>query len=135
MQFKAGRSLSSKRTLKGGAPQGTLIGNYLFILATNDLGHAEEPKVPENMPAMQMSQRPRENTPIPEILPFRPLTNSCCFSTPTTRGQFQAFEPRSPDTKEEEGASPGLVMVTKSLAQISSKLKYMPNPARNSLKK
>ena len=37
MQFKVDSTLSSERHLKGGAPQGTLLGNYLFILATNDL--------------------------------------------------------------------------------------------------
>ena len=37
MQFKIGSTLSSKRLLKGGAPQGTLLGNFLFILATDNL--------------------------------------------------------------------------------------------------
>ena len=37
MQFKVGNSLSTSRLLRGGAPQGTLLGNFLFILATNDL--------------------------------------------------------------------------------------------------
>lgn len=38
MQFRVGRSLSSKRGLSGGALQGTLMGDYLFILTMDRLG-------------------------------------------------------------------------------------------------
>ena len=37
MSFYVGNEWSSERKLKGGAPQGTLLGNYLFILATDNL--------------------------------------------------------------------------------------------------
>ena len=37
MQFKVDSTLSTKWQLKGGTPQGTLLGNYLFVLTTNDL--------------------------------------------------------------------------------------------------
>ena len=37
MIFKAGQATSTPRLLKGGAPQGTLIGNYLFIMTTDQL--------------------------------------------------------------------------------------------------
>ena len=37
MQFRVGYIMSSLRPLRGGAPQGMLLGNYLFVLATDDL--------------------------------------------------------------------------------------------------
>ena len=37
MQFKVGEARSSERQLRGGAPKGTLLGNFLFILSTNRL--------------------------------------------------------------------------------------------------
>ena len=42
LQFKVGNEHSSKRTLRGGAPQGTLLGNYLFILTTDSLDKGEQ---------------------------------------------------------------------------------------------
>ena len=35
MQFKVENVISEQRLLRGGAPQGTLLGNYLFILTTD----------------------------------------------------------------------------------------------------
>lgn len=40
MEFKVNESFSAKRLLKGGSPQGTLLGNFLFILATDSLEEA-----------------------------------------------------------------------------------------------
>ena len=37
MQIKAGDEKSDKRLVKGGSPQGTLLGNYLFVITTDDL--------------------------------------------------------------------------------------------------
>ena len=42
MKFKVNNTLSEPRTLKGGSPQGTLLGNFLFIMATEDLEKKEE---------------------------------------------------------------------------------------------
>ena len=39
MTFRVGDSFSSPRPLKGGSPQGTLLGNFLFVMATNKLEH------------------------------------------------------------------------------------------------
>lgn len=41
MCFKVGNSLSSSRKLRGGSPQGTILGNFLFILTTDELELAE----------------------------------------------------------------------------------------------
>ena len=37
MLFRVGDSLSSPRPLNGGSPQGTLLGNFMFIITTDDL--------------------------------------------------------------------------------------------------
>ena len=42
MRFKVNGVLSTRRHLKGGAPQGTLMGNFLFIAATDHLDEKEE---------------------------------------------------------------------------------------------
>ena len=44
MQFKVGNTVSTKRLLKGGAPQGTLLGNFLFMMATNELESPDQPQ-------------------------------------------------------------------------------------------
>ena len=41
MRFKVADVLSEERPLKGGAPQGTLLGNFLFIITTDELEHRE----------------------------------------------------------------------------------------------
>ena len=43
LRFKAGNAVSSDRSLKRGATQGTLLGNYPFlILTTDDLERPDE---------------------------------------------------------------------------------------------
>lgn len=37
MQFRAGNAVSSKRQLRGGSPQGTLQGNFMFVMTTDKL--------------------------------------------------------------------------------------------------
>ena len=37
MKFKVGETMSDERLVKGGSPQGTLLGNILFIITTDDL--------------------------------------------------------------------------------------------------
>ena len=37
MQFKVNSTLSSKRSVHGGAPQGTRLGNLLFIVTINEI--------------------------------------------------------------------------------------------------
>ena len=49
MQFKVDSVLSTKRHLKGGAPQGTLLGNYLFVLTTNDLEKKDTRQLPASV--------------------------------------------------------------------------------------
>ena len=37
MRFKAANALSTPRQLRGGSPQGTLLGNFMFVMTTNKL--------------------------------------------------------------------------------------------------
>ena len=37
VRFKVNNVISSPRALKGGSPQGTFLGNFLFLMATEDL--------------------------------------------------------------------------------------------------
>ena len=41
MRFKAGKEMSSERLVKGGSPQGTLLGNLLFVIATDNLEYGD----------------------------------------------------------------------------------------------
>ena len=100
MVFKAGTTLSEARHLKGGAPQGTLLGNYLFIAATDSLGkrekRASEEAVTRTQSALTHLQIERgtrffnddstyESTPI-KRRGILPVINEANFSTPTARG-------------------------------------------------
>ena len=42
MRIKVGTSYSSERVVKGGSPQGTLLGNLLFVITTDMLEHPRE---------------------------------------------------------------------------------------------
>ena len=50
MTFKAGSAVSSPRPLKGGSPQGTLLGNFLFVMATNRLERTPANNPPPLLP-------------------------------------------------------------------------------------
>ena len=73
MQYRAGSALSSKRALRGGAPQGTLLGNYLFILTTNNIEEkwqeAQETSE-ESEPPIQLDEAPGtpEKSPQSELI-------------------------------------------------------------------
>ena len=113
MVFRAGRAVSTSRQLKSGAPQGTLMGNYLFILTTDRL---EEDKtnreISATRQAIQRLRLEREwyrtNDPTDESrTPLKrkgiiPLMNDQSFSTPTTRGQFVNFCPSSDEDNDSE---------------------------------
>ena len=47
MRVKIGSELSTPRTVPGGSPQGSILGNFLFCVTTNELGDAP-PTTPEN---------------------------------------------------------------------------------------
>ena len=113
MVFKAGGAKSSSRLLRGGAPQGTLMGNYLFILTTDHIEEKRNAAVSEIMTALQNLQIDRANpafdimaaaaakeTPI-KRRGILPATDHLSFSTPTGRGQFQPFEPSSPESDDD----------------------------------
>ena len=57
MEFKVGNTLSSARHLKGGAPQGTLMGNFLFILTTDNID-ADDPIITDPMPVQRPIMSP-----------------------------------------------------------------------------
>ena len=110
MQFRVGRSVSSKRGLSGGAPQGTLMGNYLFILTTDGLGGWPGPnpgdKDDDHGNFVVLTDEPQteihaEQTPR-KAVPFDPLNENMVFSTPTTRGQFALFDPALNDNEEDD---------------------------------
>ena len=48
MRFRVGDVFSSPRLLKGGSPQGTLLGNFMFVITTDRL----EEKPPPSCPAL-----------------------------------------------------------------------------------
>ena len=50
MRAKIGRTLSDSRRIKGGSPQGTLLGNLLFTIATDEIedGKTTEPNTATN---------------------------------------------------------------------------------------
>ena len=108
MQFRVGRELSSKRLLNGGAPQGTLLGNFLFILTTDEIEERRQPLV--NTPEITMDtvtrvrEREREMTPRKDYS-FKPLMDTAHFSTPTTRGQFAPFSRPTMVSDDEENDS------------------------------
>ena len=42
MKLKVGDTLSEGRNIRGGSPQGTLLGNFLFIITTDNLEQDRE---------------------------------------------------------------------------------------------
>ena len=41
MKIKVGQTMSQPRSVPGGSPQGSILGNFLFCVATNELGEAQ----------------------------------------------------------------------------------------------
>ena len=58
MQFKAGEEMSSKRTLRGGSPQGTLLGNFMFVMTTDQLEKRNHGSAPTSTPVREGESRP-----------------------------------------------------------------------------
>ena len=119
MQFRAGNVLSKLRPLRGGAPQGTLLGNLLFVISTDALGdETRRQETPAPLPAEELllglsldrSQRIFDDcnltaTPPKKRRGLLPLNDTFQFSTPTVRGQFEPFSPPSPENEEEDDES------------------------------
>ena len=55
MFFRVGDTLSKERHLVGGSPQGTLLGNYMFVLTTDRL------ELPQNLDAGTTLNTPQLN--------------------------------------------------------------------------
>ena len=103
MQSRTGQSLLTKRSLRGRAPQGTLMGNFLIIIATDNLEDREDPCPPEREQSSKedSGNKDEENCTYQEETPireagFQSLIDNLFFSTPTAQGQFAVFDPASP---------------------------------------
>ena len=104
MKFRAGECLSSDRPLNGGSPQGTLLGNYLFVLTTD---HLEDTALsPVRTPASPTLVNMNDNCLSSDE--DVPLTTLChldaptLISTPNARGQFKTFCPPSDEDEEDQ---------------------------------
>ena len=68
MRVRLGQALSDPLTIKGGSPQGTLLGNLLFTLTTNKIEDENEPTIEQIRPQ------------IPQTVSYEDLGR--CVSTP-----------------------------------------------------
>ena len=89
MLFRVGDSLSSPRPLNGGSPQGTLLGNFMFIITTDNLEDFTplQPATPDDSPVGTNSEQPHSPVNSPDDL--HPVLTAL---TPTTES----------DTSEDE---------------------------------
>ena len=74
-----------------------LLGNFLFVLATDDLEHSNVPVPKPRKEKMKIAP----STPINTKKNSCPVNNSHLFSTPTTRGQFEDFQPSDSEGSED----------------------------------
>lgn len=66
MVFKAGEAKSSPKLLRGGSPQGMLLGNFMFVIATNRLEEKLPPAAHEGPPPNSPVALPAYPTSSPE---------------------------------------------------------------------
>ena len=96
MVFKVNDSLSSMRELRGGAPQGTILGNFLFVMTTNKI----ENQINITVQDARTSQDPVPSMPMtPERLTFNPLNNPDLVSMPTTQDNLRYSSHQLPKTR------------------------------------
>ena len=96
MSIKVSQDVSStKRTVPGGSPQGSILANYLFCATTDDLDNDETNETisfeanGENFTDSNSSEG-GPNSMLPRLpAPLAPIGTS----TPTARGQFVRFKP------------------------------------------
>ena len=96
MSYSVNRALSDPRTVPGGSPQGTLLGNFLFVIATdnleddNGLNHMEASALSPTFLSVDSPSSSSEPEDTDVSLFATPSANIMCnmTSTPTSRGQF-----------------------------------------------
>lgn len=105
MRFKVRETLSTGRHLRGGAPQGTILGNFLFVVTTDELEEG-------GLTTPRRESRGDVNTNAAQIGPMTParssrtpLMNPNTISTPTMRGQFEAFSPELTESDSDDDGS------------------------------
>ena len=86
MAVKIGDVLSRPRTVPGGSPQGSILGNFLFCATTDCFTELDDNRsnVSDDGVTLPNPEEPRSSPPAPP--PY-------VASTPTTRGQFAQFRP------------------------------------------
>ena len=79
------------------------MGNFLIIIATDNLEDREDPCPPEREQSSKedSGNKDEENCTYQEETPireagFQSLIDNLFFSTPTAQGQFAVFDPASP---------------------------------------
>ena len=87
MSVKIRESKSAPRTVPGGSPQGSILGNFLFC-ATTDKFASINPVI--NYPSLN-SDSSNDNG--AGVANYDPRTPATAVSTPTSRGQFACFQP------------------------------------------
>ena len=87
MSVKVGNALSTPRPVPGGAPQGSILGNFLFCATTNKFAEMQQPVLNitnENVDSSSDSSDDGDgNNQLDQLT----------SSTPTSRGQFARFRP------------------------------------------
>ena len=108
MFFKAKDQKSSGRHLRGGAPQGTLLGNFLFIITTDEL-ELKKRGEDDSIGSMETSTSDERNVAsladTSQKNHYTPLLNPLTISTPTSRGQFVPFSPAVSDEDSDNSST------------------------------
>ena len=91
MSVKVKGVRSGPRSVPGGSPQGSILGNFLFCATTDAFSRIE-------LPAVEPHHRlgadvPVTTSPVRVQTNIVPPTPATAVSTPTTRGQFADFRP------------------------------------------
>ena len=102
MSVKIGTTMSKPRTVPGGSPQGSILGNFLFCVTTDKFTMLNgDPRIDMNALSTTTDSEGTPNLASGsenDSLPTQAITdaaNPCVVSTPTTRGQFARFLPPS----------------------------------------
>ena len=92
MSVKINEARSVPRTVPGGSPQGSILGNFLFCATTNCFAEMDSPVLNSSWSTSDSeSELPlnTESATIQRVVTSPPMV----ASTPTSRGQFAHFEP------------------------------------------
>ena len=123
MRFKIGNTLSTPRPLKGGSPQGTLLGNFMFIITTDSLEEKPAPDLSSASPECE-ENRMMPSTPRGSAR-GHPTTHT---STPLAAADHLNFQFSSP---ESVGDDPGETDLDASTFMYLRELRHMSNQLRD----